>query len=384
MAGILGVGFALRNSHRNGVAVSAVVIGTSLIIGVGAMVAGINSAIADWVDSTIVGDLFVSSGVGFPPEFVTELRQKVPDIDEASGVVFRVVRFEPGDQARARSVALILVDPARFDPENGFGRYRYLEGDERRGFEALAAGGRVLAGSTLQARFGVDVGDTVSLRTSEGFRPFPVEGVIVDFWSGGETFVGSLADLERFGGGTPDSFVMTVKAGADAQAVKLELAGAFPDLYLDIALSDSYRERILSLMRQSFATTNGLLFLAIIIASLGVTNTLGMNLSSRQHEIAVFRAVCLTRTGVRQLISSEGIIITTLGMVLGIVAGLLLSNLIVAGAGSLTGFEIHPSYPWRLIVISLVASPLLGFIASHIPARRAARLPPAIALGRAT
>ena len=384
VAGTLGSSFALRNSHRNSVAVSAVVVGTSLIIGVGAMVAGINRAIAEWVDSTIVGDLFVSSGVGFPAEFVTELRQKVPDIDEASGVVFKVVRFEPGNQAPARSVALILVDPARFDPENGFGSYRYLEGDEQRGFEALSAGGRVLAGSTVRARLGVDLGDSVSLRTSEGFRSFPVEGIIVDFWSGGETFVGSLADLERFGGGTPDSFVMTVEAGADAQTVKLELARAFPDLYLDIALSDSYRGRILSLMQQSFATTNGLLFLAIVIASLGVANTLGMNLSSRQHEIAVFRAVCLTRTGIRQMISSEGIIIMTLGIVLGILAGVLLSNVIVAGANSLTGFEIQASYPWRLIAISLLSSPLLGFVASHFPARRAARLPPAIALGRAT
>ena len=385
VAGTLGGSFALRNAHRNGVAVSAVVIGTSLIIGVGAMVAGINSAIADWVDSTIVGDLFVSSSVGFPPEFVTELRQKVPAIDEASGVVFRVVRFEPGDGgAPARSVALILVDPARFDPENGFGRYTYLEGDEKRGFEALAAGGKVLAGSTIRARFGIELGDSVSLQTSEGFRRFPVEGIIVDFWSGGETFVASLADLEHFGGGSPDSFVMTVKAGADARSVELELARVFPDLYLDIALSESYRGRILTLMRQSFATTNGLLFLAIVIASLGVANTLGMNLSSRQHEIAVFRAVCLTRSGIRRLISSEGIIITTLGMVLGIAAGLLFSNIIVASANSLTGFAIYPSYPWRLIAISLLASPLLGFVASHIPARRAASLPPAAALGRTT
>ena len=99
VAGKLGADFTLRNAARNGVAVGAVVVGVTLTVGVGGMVAGINKAIAAWVATTVVGDLFVTSPVGFPADFESEVTQAVPDIVETSGVGVRVVRFQP--QARA-------------------------------------------------------------------------------------------------------------------------------------------------------------------------------------------------------------------------------------------------------------------------------------------
>ena len=53
----------------------------------------------------------------------------------------QIVRFEPENQPRARSVALVLVDPERFNPEAGFGRFQYIEGegDNLKGYEALRA-----------------------------------------------------------------------------------------------------------------------------------------------------------------------------------------------------------------------------------------------------
>ena len=338
--------------------------------------------------TTVVGDLFVTAPPGFPRDFEAEVLRKVPGIEETSGVGVRVVRFQPeasgGEEVRGRSVALVLVDPERFNPETGFGSFQYLsgQGDAATGYATLKAGG-VLAANTLRERFGVSAGDHVSLRTSDGFRDFTVGGVVVDFTGGGEAFIGSLDDIERFGGGTPDLFVMNLEQGSDPAEVRDALLAAFPDLYLDVSLNQDYRDRILSLTSQTFYTTNALLALAVFIAALGVANTLGMNLSDRQRDIAVLRTLGLTRRGVRTVITVEGGILVVLGTLLGVGSGVLLSRVITAGANALTGFVVTPSFPWPLVLLALVASPLVGLAASLLPARRAAGLSPVLALGGA-
>lgn len=386
VAGSLGADFALRNGVRNGVAIGTVVIGVALTIGVGSMVSGINKSIADWVDTTIVGDMFVTSPISFPDDFEAAARAAIPELEAISGVGLRIVRFEPEGQSRGRSVVIILVDPARFSPEDGFGRFQYIEGqgDNQSGYEALLQGGKVLAANTIKDRFNVELGDSVSLRTSEGFQDFEVAGVVVDFTGGGETFVASLENADLFGGGTPDLFVMTVEEGADSAVVKEQLQAEFSDLFLDITLNASYRERILSLTQRTFVTTNGLLGLAIFIAALGVANTLGMNLVNRKHDIAVLRALGLTRAKVRQIVLAEGIIVAFLGTIIGLACGLLLSQVIVSGANALTGFVIEPYTPIRLVLTAILVSPVLGLAASVFPANRAAKLSPVTALGSAT
>lgn len=380
----LGAAFARRNAARNAVAIGAVALSVTLIVGVGGMVAGINRAIERWVATTVVGDLFVTTPVGFPADFAARVQHEVPGVGEVSGVGIRVVRYEPEGQARGRSVALVLVDPERFEPRTGFGSFQYIagQGDAESGYQALRRG-EVLAANTLRERFGLGVGDVVSLRTAEGFAPFRVGGVVVDFTGGGEAFVASLELLPRFGGGAPELFVMTAAPGAEPETVRAALQDRFPELYLDVSLNREYRQRILSLTQQTFATTNGLLALAIVIAALGVANTLGMNLSDRQRDIAMLRTLGLSRGGVRRVVLAEGLVLALLGTLLGLGVGALLARVITAGAGALTGFLITPSLSWPLLALALLAAPLIGVLASILPARRAAAPLPAAALGSA-
>ena len=382
--GRLGAGFAQRNAARNGVAIGTVIVGVGLIIGVASMTSGINREISDWVDSTIVGDLFVTSPVPFREDF--EARAAAVDgVDQVSGVGLRIVRYEPEGVPRGRSVVLVIVDPARFDPDSGFGMLQYVggQGDARSGFEALARGGSVLAANTIRDRFGVGRGDVARLRTDDGFEEFPIAGVVVDFTSGGETFIASLNDLERFGGGSPDLFVMTVHAGFEPAGVREALIEAFPDVLLDVTLNAEYRSAILELIQQTFTTTNMLLMLAALIAALGVTNTLGMNLARRAFEIAVLRTLGLRRRDVRALVVAEGMVVLGIGALLGVAFGLLLADVITSGAEALTGYTIRPRVPWTLLVTTVVVTPALGMIASLLPAHRAARLAPRVALGAA-
>lgn len=382
VAGRLGGSLAERNAARNGVAIGMVVVGTALTIGVGSMVAGLNGTISDWIDTTIVGDLFVTAPVTFPDSFAHKAAAAVPELDVISGVALNVIRFEPEGEVRPRSIALLLVEPERFAPDGGFGRFQFLEGqgNQAQAYEALRDESGVLVAGTMMERFGLQRGDVISLRTVAGFRDFPVAGVIVDFTSGGESVVASIGQQELFGGGNPDLYVMTVRPGAEAEAARAALTTAFPDLFLDVTLNEGYRKQILEQADQMFKTTNLLLILAVFIAALGVANTLGMNLSTRQHEIAVLRTLGVTRAGVRKLVTAESLVVVIIGAVAGVLCGLLLSRVITAGASALSGFHLAPRFPWTLMIGALLASPVVGVMAALLPARRAARLSPVQAL----
>ncbi len=383
--GRLAIPFTLRSSNRNGVAVGTVAVGVALVIGVGSMVAGINRSIEDWIDASIVGDLFVTSPVAFDSAFVEALGD-VEGVDEVSGVAIRAVRFEPEGDVRARSIAMVLVDPERFHPTRGFGSFPYVEGqgDDAMGFAALEASDAVIISSALQERFGLALGDKLSLRTDAGFEPFRVGAVVVDYTGGGESVLTRLEDLERFGAGTPDLYVLTVEPGAERGVVAQRVRDAFPERFLDVTDGGTYREEIVAVSRRTFTTTNVLLVLAVGIAALGVANTLGMNLASRRRDVATLRVTGLSRAGVQRVVLAEGLIVVTVGSLVGVAFGLMLGDLVTAGATALTGYRLEPSVPWSLVVIALLSSPLVGLIASFVPARVASRQPPVVALRGST
>lgn len=380
LAGRLGTGMAARNATRNGVAIGMVVVGMALTVGVGSMVAGVNATVDRWIATTVVGDLFVTSPVTFPDDFAERAYAAIPDVDVVSGVGFGAIRFEPPGE-RARTIALVLVEPERFHPRDGFGQFLFHrgQGSPDEAYDVLVRG-EALITSVIMERFGLARGDSVSLRTIDGFREFQVGGVIVDFTSGGEAVVMSSELMPAFGGGNPDLYVVNLLSGADASRARDALLAAAPELHLDVTVNSEYRDYILAQARQIFSTTNLLVALAIFISALGVANTLGMNLAARRHEIAVLRAIGLRRGGVARMVAAEGVAVTTAGAAAGLLAGLLLSRVIASGASALSGFQLESAFPPLLLLLSLLAAPVVGFLASLAPARRAARLPPVRAL----
>lgn len=377
----LACNFTQRSAERNAVAIATVGLGVSLVLAVGAMISGFNRAFDTWVERTLSGDLFVEVPPNTPGDFAARASQ-LAEIDQASGVTVRVTRFRPTD-APERSLATVFVEPERFQPGSGFSHLHYLAGDPEEAHQALLAGDAVLASTTVATRFGLELGEAVQLRTHEGYRAFRLAGVVVDLTNGGESFIAPLSALPKFGGGTPELYVMTLPEGVTADAAERALEHTFPEHTLIIAHAQAYRQQILSLAQDSFFATHSLLLIAVAVSALSVSNTLAMNLPSRSREIATLRALGMTRRDIKQLLYGEGIIVTLLGSVCGVVAGLVLSGLVTRGASSLTGFAITPAFPLPLIATTLIAAPLLGIAASLWPARRAAQLPPAHAM-RAT
>jgi putative ABC transport system permease protein len=115
-----------------------------------------------------------------------------------------------------------------------------------------------------------------------------------------------------------------------------------------------------------------MLILAIVIALLGVVNTLALSITERTREIGLLRAIGMRRSQLRQMIAAESMIISAIGALLGIIIGLGLGAALAAALS--TSRQATVSIPAGQLVIYILATAAAGVLASFGPARRAARL----------
>jgi putative ABC transport system permease protein len=115
-----------------------------------------------------------------------------------------------------------------------------------------------------------------------------------------------------------------------------------------------------------------LLGLAVLIAVLGIINTLALSVIERTREVGLLRAVGVSRRQLRQMVRLESVTIAVLGGVLGIVMGLVFGVSLQLVSNS-DGSSVL-SIPWLLLLVFLIVAALVGMLAAALPARRAARL----------
>lgn len=142
-----------------------------------------------------------------------------------------------------------------------------------------------------------------------------------------------------------------------------------------IELRQSYRQAIDAML----AVLLGLLAVAVVIAVVGVANTLSLSVIERRREHGVLRAIGVTRSQLRSMLAVEGLLIAVsgalVGMVLGIGAGLAGVTVLLSATGSLVP-ALHPWILLGCVVLAIIA----GLGASVLPARSALKVPVVAAL----
>jgi putative ABC transport system permease protein len=170
-------------------------------------------------------------------------------------------------------------------------------------------------------------------------------------------------------------FLVYVKAkpGVDQAALRTELTSTVkPFLVVSVLdgaeFTDSQAEQVNILLYTIYA----LLALSVVIAVLGIVNTLALSVFERTREIGLLRAVGMTRRQLRRMITVESISTAVFGAVLGTALGLVLGITVQYGVRS-QGLEVL-SIPWASLVIVLIAAGIAGMVAAVLPAWRAVRL----------
>lgn len=165
----------------------------------------------------------------------------------------------------------------------------------------------------------------------------------------------------------------------DAGHVVQEIQDVTADTALDISGAAMERALYQRTIDTVLAVVVGLLAVAVVIALIGVTNTLSLSVIERRRESATLRALGLTRRQLRTSMAVEGALIAGVGAVVGVLLGLVYGWL--GSAAVLSGIaDLELGVPWGDLALVLGIALAAGVLASVVPGRNASRTPPVAAL----
>jgi putative ABC transport system permease protein len=224
---------------------------------------------------------------------------------------------------------------------------------------------------------GLTVGSTVQARFPTGMeRTLTVVGIFDDASVLG---VNWLISTETFMAGNPqvrtDSFLAAIADdGVTPDALKASVESSLEPVapQLDVqTLSDAQAgaEQALNIV---LGIAVGFLMFAVLIATLGIINTLALSITERTRELGLLRAVGMTRRQTKRMVKGESVIVAVFGAVVGIVLGVALG---LAVATALPSSIIETiAVPWVLLVAMFLGAIVIGVLAGVYPAHRAAKL----------
>jgi putative ABC transport system permease protein len=373
--GLLALDNLLYALRRGTVAIAALLTSFAMMISVATMVESFKKTVYTWVEQTISADLLVHqaspggerSNLTMPHRLRQELLriEGVRDVDSARGIDLEY----QGDL-----VLLVAVDFAVYAQ---YGAFPFAAGERTQAMQQVLHQQGVLVSENFSRRYGVRVGDPLLLDTPKGRQDFLVAGVVIDYSSDRGTLTIDRATYEAYWGDTQvDAFGVFVTPGANLEAVAERIQRHFASRYpLYVLTRGQFKERVLELVEQPFAVTYALEVIAILVALLGVTNALYASILERTRELGVLRAVGATRQRVRRIILIEGGMMGVIGGGCGLVAGILLSVILIFVINrQVFGWTLQMTVPVPFATITLFLLVVATVAASYQPARQAARV----------
>jgi putative ABC transport system permease protein len=370
MPGTLARENALRNPKRTAATAAALMIGIGIVVFIAILAQSLKTSAFENIDESFQGDLAIDSGTfgfgGLPPQLAEDLRA-LPEVDAASGLRLGYAQVGLG------SKPVYGVDPEQMFDIVDVG---LLEGDLSR----LGEPGTIAVAQDSADLFDWGLGAEVPVRfAATGDQRLEVVAVFDD----SEALRSDFSSNFIIGMGTWDQnfdthadfqvYVECAGGGADVAACR-DAVETVTDEYPTATvqnleeLKQSQADQVNQLLTLVFV----LLFLAIVIATLGIANTLALSIHERTRELGLLRAVGMTRRQMRSSVRWEAVIISLFGTSLGLIVGVLFSFALQQAVKD-EGVDVY-DVPIFQIVLIVVLGAALGVIASLRPAHRAAKL----------
>jgi putative ABC transport system permease protein len=352
---------ALRQPGRTAVTAAALMVGVALVAFASIFAAGARESIARAVQGDLRAQVVVQNEDGFSPFPPGALRRAaaVDGVAAATGVRFATVALgERDDQAVSG------VDPSAFP--------RAFAVDAG-AFARLAAPDTALVSEERAEEEGLRAGDALVLTTAGGERVrLRIAALFADDSRLTAPVVVSLQTMERRLGEERDAFGLVVleegvEPVAARRAIEAALRGPFP--VARALTAEEFVEDQAGQVDQLLGLILALLSLSVIVALVGIVNTLVLSVRERTRELGLLRAVGAGRRQIRAAIRWEAVLTALIGAVLGLGVGVLLATLFTR---PLDDFVLV--LPVAQLAALLVVAALAGVAAAAWPARRAARL----------
>jgi putative ABC transport system permease protein len=371
--GALAADSLIQAPRRTSATVSALMLSLALAVGVGGVSASSYESIATWMGTALNPDLFITASPTltsrsflFPAHLGPTLRQ-IEGVEEVQSVRTPRVLF------RGTPVLLITLEVDKWAARAG---RRPVEGRPGEMYRAAAEGRGAILSQNLAAMKGIHAGDTVELPTPAGPLRLPVVGIIED-WSDqqGSIFIDRAVYRKWWNDDRVNTFRVYLRKDASLPVVRrtiLERLGTNRRLF--VLTNDEVRSYIMGLTDQWLALSYSQIAVAVLVAVLGIMNTLTVSIMDRRRELGVLQAVGARRRQIRYTIWMEALSIGFVGLVIGLGLGAVMLHYVLDMAHrDINGMLLPYRYP---VGIALMLCPaILGaaFVAALWPAESAVR-----------
>jgi len=377
-----------RRLLRNAISFGMITITLSFVIMLGGIQGGIQAALDQGIQEALGADIILVANESLPVSFTNNLTS-LPQVTTATPLGPSFLPVNPtafGPSGNKTSVGILAVDPTTF-PQ--IVNYQFVNSPPPQVvYSQLASNNQtVLLPDSLASRLGVTVGEniTMDLPNAVNFRVAGTfTGPVLQYIQFGNSFasdtiVVSFKTQTQFFGGryTAPLFLVNLKPQykSEASTIAHNIAASYPKY--DFAENSLTLGQLLSLVRDTinriFTIILLVLYFALLIATLGITATMIMNVTDRKREIGLLRSQGMSRRQIAGLFLSEGILLGLFGFLLAVPGGLLLLEG-ATNSTTLAGFYLPFVVPIGAMVQAFGLSILAVLAGSLYPALRASRM----------
>jgi len=358
-----------RDRSRTALTVGALTAGLAMIVAIGGVAGQSRSAASAWLAEVIPGDELVTSIRHID---LVEEAGTVEELAAVDGVarVSPIATFEVAHEGVRTDAAAVVGRDMLAD-----GRLRILAGDREDALASLDKGGSTILPRAFAEQEKLGVGGIFSITLGRGrfldLRVAAIAERTIPGRAGEAALIGWSDATSALGVAGADVFAIRYEPGREADA-RPRLEEAARSLALEPNPLDRVAGAVDAALGRVFGLFDALAIVAVIVAALGIVNTLTMNVLERVREIGVLRAAGMTISQVRRTVVVEAGILGVAGSILGILTGIVAGAVMVALAGgdAALGFRL----PWGSIGLAAGLGIGLSMLAAWYPARLASRL----------
>ena len=360
---------AARSPRRTASTASALMIGLALVSMVTVLGQSFKQTLADVLDESVDSDWLICVGscgdptAAFSPRAAQAMAAQ-PELESVVTVRFRFDAARTTVDQEERDIGSTDLDVIT----------RHIDPDIVSGSTEGAGAGQLLLHDDQAEDLGVGVGDMLELEFPGGVLvSLDVAAIFSDATVLG-AWVIDHADWDRYMTGDQDQFISAITAEgytADQARAALEsVTSEFPQL--EVRDQAEFRASQESQIDSFLVVINVFLGISLVIALIGITNTLALSVFERTRELGLLRAVGMSRLQTRRTIRWEGAIVAAFGGIMGAIIGILFAwaAVVVIPDSFISSFAV----PWFTLIIYMVVAAIAGLIAAYFPARRASRL----------
>jgi putative ABC transport system permease protein len=351
---------ARRNPRRTAATASALMIGLALVSAGGVLSASLIKSANAIVDRSVGADFIITTKNFLP--IPGQVAEEIRDVDGVDAVTsFRSGQAEIGG-------SVVSLQGVTADTVDQTMKLEIVKGDL-----AALGNGEMLVDDKQATDEGWKVGDTIpTVFGKTGKTDLVLGGTYAQNELAGTYLIDLPTYDANFTQRLDQVVALTVAPDADVEAVRKDVTAAVGTSNLEIRDQSEFKEEQRQQINQLLGFIFVLLALAVLIAALGIVNTLALSVIERTREIGLLRAVGMGRRQVRRMVRLESVVIAVFGTLLGLALGVALGASLVTALND-EGID-QLVIPFGQLVVYLLVGTVIGVIAAVWPARRAARL----------